>query len=109
MQQFLQEHLGDPFYIGLRQKRDRSAAYHALVQEFIEAVQERYGPNTLVQFEDFGTENAFQLLEEYREQCCCFNDDIQGKHTGAFHVPPNATFVQAPLPWCWLGFSPARN
>ena len=67
----------DPFYIGLLQKRVRGADYDALVEEFVTAVQIDY-PKAFIQWEDFGTTNAFRLLGRYRERVCSFNDDIQG-------------------------------
>jgi malate dehydrogenase (oxaloacetate-decarboxylating)(NADP+) len=69
--------LDDPLYLGLRQRRLTGADYDSLVEEFIAATQEVF-PGVVVQFEDFANHNAFRLLQRYRDEICCFNDDIQG-------------------------------
>ena len=69
--------LADPYYIGVRQKRLRGAAYEELVDEFMHAARDVF-PGALVQFEDFASSNAVQLLSQYRDRFCTFNDDIQG-------------------------------
>ncbi|MGP9801005.1 NAD-dependent malic enzyme [Rheinheimera sp. NSM] len=69
--------LNDPMYMGLRQKRVNQAEYDEFVDLFIKAVKRRW-PEAIIQFEDFAQPNAMPLLQRYRDQVCCFNDDIQG-------------------------------
>lgn len=71
------EYLHDPFYLGLTQPRLTGNAYSELVDEFIQSVKEVF-PEALIQFEDFLTPNAYSLLNKYRNDVLCFNDDIQG-------------------------------
>lgn len=70
----------DPLYLGRRIPRLGGPAYETVVESFVRAVHARW-PHALIQFEDFSNDQAFQLLERYRRQVLCFNDDIQG--TGA--------------------------
>lgn len=73
------EKLQDPGYLGLRRPRvEPGPEVDAFVEEFILAAQDAYGPNVLLQFEDFGNGNAFRLLHQWQNRACTFNDDIQG-------------------------------
>jgi len=69
--------LEDPLYPGMRMKRIEGAEYDAFLDEFVQAVQEVF-PRCCIQFEDFTNRTAMPLLARYRDQVCCFNDDIQG-------------------------------
>lgn len=69
--------LDDPMYMGWNHKRISQKEYDAFVAEFLAAVKRRW-PDVLVQFEDFAQNNAMRLLKKYRDDVCCFNDDIQG-------------------------------
>ena len=72
-----QDLLDDPYYFGVHRKRLTGDEYYDVVDEFIQAVKNRW-PNALVQFEDFQTEHAMPILKRHRDNVLCFNDDIQG-------------------------------
>ena len=72
-----QQLLNDPLYMGWRHPRITGEEYDNFVHEFMQAVKRRW-PHVLLQFEDFAQKNAMPLLERYRNDVCCFNDDIQG-------------------------------
>lgn len=67
----------DPLYLGVNEPRLVGEEYDSLVDEFVSAVQGAF-PDALIQFEDFLTPNAYALLNRYRDDVLCFNDDIQG-------------------------------
>jgi malate dehydrogenase (oxaloacetate-decarboxylating)(NADP+) len=69
--------LRDPLYVGLRQRRPPTEELYAFVDEFVEAVQDVF-PNCCIHFEDWTGSDAIALLARYRDQVCCYNDDIQG-------------------------------
>jgi malate dehydrogenase (oxaloacetate-decarboxylating)(NADP+) len=72
--------LDDPLYIGLKQPRDRTKAYDAIVDEVVSAVRDRYGAQTIIHWEDFAPRNAFRLLRKFQAVpgVVTYNDDIQG-------------------------------
>ena len=72
-----QELLDDPAYPGVRQKRLRGERYDAFVAEFVAAAA-ALCPGALLQWEDFGADNARRVLEAHRHKIASFNDDIQG-------------------------------
>ena len=67
----------NPMYMGWRHERIDGQEYDEFMQLFIDAVKKRW-PHVLLQFEDFQQSKALNLLNTYRDQMCCFNDDIQG-------------------------------
>ncbi len=72
--------LDDPMYLGVRHKRLRGEEYFKFVDDFVNAVENKW-PKAVIQWEDFSKEMAFEVLERYQDKIPCFNDDIQG--TGA--------------------------
>lgn len=69
--------VNDPMYMGWRHERIADDEYYDFVDQFIQAVKVRW-PNALLQFEDFAQAHATPLLDKYRDELCCFNDDVQG-------------------------------
>src|ERR1700747_1671373 len=69
--------LNDPLYLGLRRQRPSTEELYAFVDEFVEAVQEVF-PDCCIHFEDWTGTDAIALLARYRDEVCCYNDDIQG-------------------------------
>ncbi|KAI1771976.1 hypothetical protein F4818DRAFT_427238 [Hypoxylon cercidicola] len=69
--------LNDELYLGLRQKRERGEKYDKLVDEFVKSARKLF-PRAYIHFEDFGLTNARRILDHYRPEIPCFNDDVQG-------------------------------
>lgn len=67
----------DPMYMGWRHPRIRGEDYVEFINAFIASIK-RLWPDVLLQFEDFAQVNASPILHRFRDDICCFNDDIQG-------------------------------
>ncbi len=72
-----QELLNDPLYLGWRHPRLERTEYDRFVDQFVSAIQRRW-PHVVLQWEDFAKQNAWRLLQRYRDKIASFNDDIQG-------------------------------
>ncbi len=72
--------LQDKEYLGVRHARLQKGIYFSFMDKFVESFK-KVMPDAVLQFEDFSGQKAFDVLERYRENTRCLNDDIQG--TGA--------------------------
>ena len=72
-----QDLLNDELYLGLKQPRATGQEYDTFVDTFVQSTQKLF-PRAYVHFEDFGLSNARRILDRYRPQIACFNDDVQG-------------------------------
>ncbi|KAJ4263635.1 NAD-dependent malic enzyme, mitochondrial [Fusarium torreyae] len=71
------ELLDDDLYLGLREKRVRGEEYAKFVDTFVQSARKLY-PKAYIHYEDFGLSNARKILDRYRPDFACFNDDVQG-------------------------------
>lgn len=72
-----QKLLDDELYLGNHHQRVTGQPYYNFVDKFV-ALAEKLFPNMYLHFEDFGRDNAANILNKYREHILTFNDDIQG-------------------------------
>ena len=79
----------NPLYMGLHKPRTGGVPYRKFVEKVLLSLHKRF-PDALIQFEDFGIENAFDLLQEWRDRILSFNDDIQGTGAVALSAVINA-------------------
>jgi malate dehydrogenase (oxaloacetate-decarboxylating)(NADP+) len=67
----------DPLYLGMRVPPPSTQDLDALVEEFVQAVQQVF-PGCCIHFEDWKGTDAIRLLNRYTDKVLCYNDDIQG-------------------------------
>jgi malate dehydrogenase (oxaloacetate-decarboxylating)(NADP+) len=87
----------DLLCLGLRQPPPSDEELDALTEEFVEAVQELV-PGCCIHFEDWKGTNAIRMLDRYKNEVLCHNDDIQGTASVALAGLTTALqIVDAPL------------
>ncbi len=69
--------LADKLYLGNHQERVSGDQYYDFVDQFVGTAEELF-PNMYLHFEDFGRNNAANILNKYKDKILTFNDDIQG-------------------------------
>jgi malate dehydrogenase (oxaloacetate-decarboxylating) len=69
--------LNDKMYLGARHARVRGQRYDEFIDAYVQAATKLF-PHALLHWEDFGAANARRILQRYADQCCTFNDDMQG-------------------------------
>lgn len=69
--------LNDPMYLGWRHERISGQAYYDFIDAFVQAITKKF-PSIFLHWEDVGRHNAVHILDQYRDQHCTFNGDIQG-------------------------------
>lgn len=75
-----QDLLNDPMYLGCRHPRINHKEYNEFIENFVHEIHQQF-PNAFLHWEDFGRGNARRILDQFQDELCTFNDDIQG--TGA--------------------------
>lgn len=69
--------LNDSLYLGNHHRRINGEPYYQFVDRFVQTAEKLF-PGLYLHFEDFGRDNADNLLKHYRGKILTFNDDIQG-------------------------------
>lgn len=69
--------LKDDLYLGNKHSRANGDKYYQFVDQFVQCVEKLF-PGLYLHFEDFGRDNADNILKKYRDHILTFNDDIQG-------------------------------
>jgi malate dehydrogenase (oxaloacetate-decarboxylating) len=69
--------LNDKMYLGNRHARVRGQRYDDFIDSYVTTATKLF-PHALLHWEDLGAANARRVLQRYADQCCTFNDDMQG-------------------------------
>lgn len=69
--------LDDDLYMGNHHERIQGDQYYNFVDKFVQTAEDLF-PNMYLHFEDFGRNNAANILNKYKDNILTFNDDIQG-------------------------------